>query len=181
MRGRTGPLLGSFLFFWIAPATVAGWVPYALTRWRIQPALLGVPGERVIGGVVVAVGVAILVESFSRFAMKGRGTPAPIAPTETLVVSGFYRYVRNPMYVAVLAIIIGQALLFGSIVLLPYAALVWLLFHGFVLLYEEPTLRRRYGPSYEAYRANVRRWRPRMRPWRASSSPGGNARPQAGK
>lgn len=181
MRGMAGPLLGSFLFFWIAPGTLAGWVPYALTRWRIQPALLGVPGERVAGGVVVAAGVAMLVECFARFAIKGRGTPAPIAPTETLVVSGLYRHVRNPMYVAVLAIVIGQALLFGSVVLLRYAVLVWLAFHAFVLLYEEPTLRRRYGASYNVYRANVRRWWPRIRPWPGSSSSGGNALSQAGK
>ena len=170
MGGRVGSLLGSFVFFWIAPGTVAGWVPYALSKWRLQPPLLGVPGGRVVGGVVTAVGVAILVECFSRFAIEGRGTPAPIAPTEKLVVSGLYRHVRNPMYVAVLAIIAGEALLFGSVVLLSYAGAVWILFHGFVLLYEEPTLRRRFGPSYDLYRASVRRWRPRIKPWRGSST-----------
>ena len=169
MGGRVGPVLGSFVFFWIAPGTVAGWVPWVLSEWRIQPALLGVPGGRVLGGGVAAVGVAILVECFSRFAIEGRGTPAPIAPTEKLVVSGFYRHVRNPMYVAVLAVITGQALLFGSVVLLGYAGVVWLLFHGFVLLYEEPTLRHKFGPSYDVYRANVLRWWPRIGPWRGSS------------
>jgi protein-S-isoprenylcysteine O-methyltransferase Ste14 len=170
MGDRAGPILGSFVWFWIAPGTVAGWVPYALSEWRIQPPLLGVPGGRVVGAVVAAMGVMILVECFSRFAIKGRGTPAPIAPTETLVVSGLYRHVRNPMYVAVLAIIVGQALLFGSVAVLGYAGVVWLLFHGFVLAYEEPTLRRKFGSSYDAYRANVRRWWPRIRPWRGSSS-----------
>jgi len=114
MGGRVGPLLGSFIFFWIAPGTVAGWVPYALSRWRIQPPLLGVRGGRAVGGGVAAMGAAILVECFSRFTIEGRGTPAPIMPTESLVVSGLYRHVRNPMYVAVLAIIAGQALLFGK-------------------------------------------------------------------
>ena len=118
MGGRVGSLIGSFVFFWIAPGTVAGWVPYTLSKWRLQPPLLGIPGGRVVGGVVTAVGVAILVECFFRFAIEGRGTPAPIAPTERLVVSGLYRHVRNPMYVAVVAIIAGQALLFGSVVLL---------------------------------------------------------------
>lgn len=116
--------------------------------------------------VVASLGVAILVECFSRFAIAGRGTPAPIAPTENLVGSGLYRHVRNPMYVAVLAIIVGQVLVFGSLVLLGYAGLVWVLFHGFVLLHEEPTLRRKFGSSYDVYRANVRRWWPRVRPWR---------------
>ena len=74
------------------------------------------------------------------------------------------------MYVAVLAILAGQALLFGSVVLLGYAGLVWVLLHGFVLLYEEPTLRRTFGPSYDVYCANVRRWRPRIKPWRALPS-----------
>ena len=169
MGGRVESLIGSFVFFWIVPGTVAGWVPYALSKWRLQPPLLGLPGGRVVGGVVTAAGVAILVECFSRFAIEGRGTPAPIAPTERLVVSGFYRHVRNPMYVAVLAIIAGQALLFGSVVLLDYAGVLWVLFHGFVLLYEEPTLRRKFGTSYDVYRGNVRRWWPRIKPWRGLS------------
>lgn len=168
--GRVGPLLGSLVFFVIAPGTVAGWVPYVLSKWRFQPPLLGVPGERVVGGVLAVVGVAILVECFLRFAIEGRGTPAPVAPPERLVVSGLYRHVRNPMYVAVLAVIAGQALLFGSVTLLVYAGAVWLLFHGFVLLYEEPTLRRKFGPAYDVYRGNVRRWWPRIKPWRGSSS-----------
>ncbi len=97
MGGRVGSLLGSFVFFLIAPGTVAGWVPYALSHWRFQPALLGVPGGRVVGGVAAAVGVAMLIECVLRFAIEGRGTPAPIVPTERLGGSGLYRHVRNPM------------------------------------------------------------------------------------
>lgn len=104
MSRRAGPLLGSLVFFVVAPGAVAGWVPYLLSEWRIQPPLLGVPGGRVVGGLLATFGVAILVECFWRFASEGRGTPAPIAPTETLVISGLYRHVRNPMYVAVLAL-----------------------------------------------------------------------------
>lgn len=158
-------MLGSFAFFWIAPGIVGGWVPYVLSQWRIQPPLLGVPAERLVGGVVVVVAVAGLVDCFGRFALKGRGTPAPIAPPQNLVVSGLYCHVRNPMYVAVLSVIVGQALLLGSVVLVEYAGVVWLLFHVFVLGYEEPTLRRQFGSSYDAYRANVRRWWPRVKPW----------------
>ena len=165
MSTRVGALVGSFILFWIAPPTVAGWIPYALSRWRIQPPLLGAPAGRIVGGVVAAIGTAGLIECFGRFAIKGRGTPAPIAPPEALVVSGLYRHVRNPMYIAVLGVIVGEALLLGNVRLLEYAGLVWLLFHGFVRMYEEPTLRRRFGSSYEVYCTNVPRWFPRVSPW----------------
>ena len=105
-------------------------------------------------------------KSFARFALKGLGTPAPIAPTAHLVVSGFYRFVRNPMYVGVLAAILGQALVFANWRLFAYAGLVWLMFELFVLIYEEPTLKRTFGQEYAAYRANVPRWVPRFTPWR---------------
>ena len=100
-----------------------------------------------------------------RFAIEGLGTPAPIAPTRHLVVTGFYRHVRNPMYVAVLAVILGQALLFANARLLAYGAAFWLACHLFVVFYEEPTLRRSFGADYDAFRANVPRWIPRLRPW----------------
>jgi protein-S-isoprenylcysteine O-methyltransferase Ste14 len=165
---RVAPLIGSLVFFIIAPGTVAGWMPYWLTAWQMQPPLFGVRGLRPIGVVLGAAGVVLLVDCFLRFALEGRGTPAPVAPTEALVASGPYRHVRNPMYIAVLTIIAGQALLLGSRALAAYAGAVWLLFHIFVIVYEEPTLRRRYGASYEAYRAHVDRWWPRIRPWRGS-------------
>ena len=169
MKSRLGAWLGSFVFFWIAPATVGGLIPYLLTDWRTEPPLLGGSLGRILGGLLIAGGTAAVVESFARFAIQGRGTPAPIAQTERLVVSGLYRHVRNPMYVGVLAAIVGQAVLLGRVVLLGYAALVWLLFHSFVLLYEEPTLRSRFGASYDGYRAGVRRWRPRLTPWQDAS------------
>jgi len=162
---KTGPILGSFVFFLIAPASIAGWVPYVLSRWRFRPPLVGISAGRFLGALIVVIGAAALMECFGRFATRGRGTPAPIAPPQELVASGLYRYVRNPMYVAVVAVIVGQALLFGNVVLLEYAAIVGLLFHLFVLAYEEPTLRRRFGPSYDVYRTHVRRWWPRLRPW----------------
>ena len=168
VTSTVGAVLGSFVFFLVAPGTIAGLVPYLLSRWRIQPPLLGVPAGRIVGGIVLAMGVAGLVECFGRFAIKGHGTPAPIAPPENLVVSGLYRHVRNPIYVAVVCAIVGQALLFGSVMLLEYAGAVWLLFHVFVLGYEEPTLQRQFGSSYAAYRANVRRWWPRLTPWQSA-------------
>jgi protein-S-isoprenylcysteine O-methyltransferase Ste14 len=165
-RRRKAALLGSFVFFWVAPATVAGVIPWALTGWRTQPALLGACASPWLGCLLVGVGASVVVESFVRFAVKGLGTPAPVAPTELLVVSGLYRYVRNPMYVGVLSVIVGQALVLGSTRLLAYAALLWLCFFAFVVLYEEPSLQRRFGAGYERYRANVPRWCPRITPWR---------------
>lgn len=153
------------MFFVAVPGTMAGLVPYSITRWRMQPPLLGLRALRVIGAALIAIGLVCLVECFARFALKGRGTPAPIAPPETLVVSGLYRYVRNPMYLAVAALVVGQGLLLGSLDLLVYAAAAWLVIHLFVVAYEEPTLARQFGAQYAAYRAGVRRWWPRWRPW----------------
>jgi protein-S-isoprenylcysteine O-methyltransferase Ste14 len=140
---------------------VAGLMPWWLTGWR---AGVAVPAPvRVIGGVVIAAGAVTLIGSFAQFAVEGRGTPAPPAPTEQLVVRGPYRYVRNPMYLAVLAVITGQALLLGRPVLLGYAAAVGAAFTGFVYGYEQPALARRYGAQYQAYRRAVPGWWPRLR------------------
>ncbi|OHV41887.1 isoprenylcysteine carboxyl methyltransferase [Pseudofrankia sp. EUN1h] len=145
---------------------MAGVIPWALTRWRFlaadQPWLLPV---RVLGGALLVCGAVVVVQAFARFATEGRGTPAPVAPTARLVVGGLYRYVRNPMYCAVAATIIGQALLLGQPVLLGYAALFMAAVAAFVHFYEEPTLRARFGAAYETYRAHVPAWTPRPRPW----------------
>jgi protein-S-isoprenylcysteine O-methyltransferase Ste14 len=121
---------------------------------------------RLAGAVLVCVGAAALVEAFVRFVLEGIGTPAPVAPTERLVIGGLYRYVRNPMYLAVGAIIVGQALLFGSVVLVVYAAVFAVLVVSFVRSYEEPTLARRYSAEYDAYRRAVPGWWPRRTAWR---------------
>jgi len=170
MRGKLWPVIGSLVFFLIAPAVVAGWVPYWLTAWEMGEPFPGSGAARGVGIVLIAIGVVSLIDCFARFALQGRGTPAPVAPTQTLVVSGLYRYVRNPMYVAVLSIILGQALLLGSVRLLQYAGFTWLFFFLFVRLYEEPTLRRQFGESYRVYQSHVRRWWPRLRPWQADKN-----------
>lgn len=166
MRTVTGALLGSLLFFWVAPASVAGLGPYLVSRWHMQAPFFGLPITRVAGGCVAAAALAGLVECFLRFAIRGLGTPAPIAPPARLVVSGLYRYVRNPMYVAVIALVFGQALILGNSALLVYAFITWLAFHVFVVAYEEPALRRQFGTSFDAYRAHVPRWLPRRAGWR---------------
>src|SRR5262245_11916477 len=134
----------------------------------MRPALLGQEALRWVGVVLIVIGAAILVESFARFVIQGFGTPAPVAPPKRLVVGGLYRHVRNPMYVGVLSAVIGQALLFGAAGLLWYATIVWIAFHLFVRVYEEPTLRETFGEEYERFCANVPRWLPRLRPWRAN-------------
>jgi protein-S-isoprenylcysteine O-methyltransferase Ste14 len=166
---RAGALIGSFLFFWVAPAMVAGYVPWLLTRWRVEAPLLGVAAGPTLGYLVVILGAAVVAESFCRFALEGLGTPAPIAPTENLVVSGLYRYVRNPMYLGVVAVVLGQALILGRAVLVTYALFLWAAFFAFVVLYEEPSLQRRFGASYTEYRANVRRWLPRLTSWKGGA------------
>jgi protein-S-isoprenylcysteine O-methyltransferase Ste14 len=154
--------IGSALFFLAAPGIVVGLVPWWITRWELRPAPLAI---RVLGAAVLSVAVPVLVSAFVRFVADGLGTPAPVAPTERLVVSGAYRHVRNPMYVAVIGAIVGQALLLGQLALLGYAALVASMVVSFVRLYEEPVLRRRFGEQYEAYRRAVPGWFPRLRPW----------------
>ena len=166
---RISAIAGTGLFLLLAPGTVAGLVPWWITRWHMQPPLLGFSGFRVIGAVIIAAGIAVVLDSFARFALQGLGTPAPILPTSHLVVSGLYRYVRNPMYVGVLAIILGQGLLFGDGRLFAYGVLLWLGVHVFVVGYEEPTLRRSFGSEYEAFRRNVPRWIPRLSPWRSGN------------
>jgi len=157
---------GSTVFFVLAPGVVAGLVPWWLTGWRVQQPLLFLAPLRVLGVVLIAAGAVVLVQAFVRFILEGIGTPAPVAPTERLVVGGLYRYVRNPMYLAVVASIVGQALALGQPALLLYAALVGAAFAAFVRLYEEPTLRRQFGDQYEAYRRAVPAWWPRPRPWK---------------
>jgi protein-S-isoprenylcysteine O-methyltransferase Ste14 len=166
---RVFAVLGTAVFLLLAPGTVAGLVPWWISRWRMQAPFLGFTPFRVIGALLVVNGIPVLFESFGRFALQGIGTPAPIFPTQHLVVKGFYRYVRNPMYVAVVSVILGQALLLGNTRVLGYAIFVWLVMHLFVLIYEEPTLRKSFGAEYETFCAHVPRWIPRLSPWREGS------------
>src|SRR6478736_3845524 len=128
---RIAAILGSGVFLVIAPGTLAVYVPWTLSGWHMAPPLLGFFPFRVIGGLLIALGLPVLLDSFARFAIQGLGTPAPIAPPQHLVVTGLYRYVRNPMYVAVTSLIFGQGLLFGSVQVLQYGVAVGL---GFICL-----------------------------------------------
>jgi protein-S-isoprenylcysteine O-methyltransferase Ste14 len=147
--------LGSTAFFFAAPCVVGGVIPWAVSGWaapRFWP-----------GFVVVAAGAFVVLRAFVRFVLEGRGTPAPVAPTEELVVGGDYRFVRNPMYVGVVTAILGQALLFLDLGVLAYGVLAWAVMAAFVRWYEEPVLLQRYGAQYDAYRRSVPAWVPRFR------------------
>ena len=162
---RLSAILGSFLFLLIAPGLVAGVVPYWISRWRSGAAYAGSSAIRILGVLLIIFGIPLLLDSFTRFALQGQGTPAPVFPTKHLVVTGFYRYVRNPMYAGVASVIFGQALYFRNVLVLEYGVIICLAFHLFILFYEEPTLRRTFDREYEEFCKNVPRWIPRLSPW----------------
>jgi protein-S-isoprenylcysteine O-methyltransferase Ste14 len=161
---------GSAIFFAAAPGVVAGLGPWLITGWRPGPAPLGAP-QRVLGVALFTAGAVVLLHAFGKFVVEGAGTPAPVAPTARLVVGGLYRYVRNPMYLAVTAAILGQAVALGRADLLLYAALAGLAMVLFAREYEEPALRRRFGAQYDEHRRHVPGWWPRLRPWHPPESP----------
>jgi protein-S-isoprenylcysteine O-methyltransferase Ste14 len=158
---RLRAAIGSLVFLVLVPGVVAGVVPWLLTAWQGRS-----PWPLQVAGVLLlSAGAIVLLVAFARFVVEGVGTPAPIAPTEHLVVGGLYRYVRNPMYLVVGATLVGQALLFEQLILLAYTALFAGTVAVFVHLYEQPALAARYGDRYEAYRRAVPAWWPRRRPW----------------
>jgi protein-S-isoprenylcysteine O-methyltransferase Ste14 len=160
---RARAAAGSLVFLLLAPGLTAGVVPWLLTGWESTDPGLAL---ELVGAVLILAGVAVLLHAFGRFVIEGIGTPAPVAPPEQLVVGGLYRHVRNPMYVAVTATIVGQAALLGRPGLLLYALAFMSAVSAFAKLYEEPVLSRRFGEEYERYRRGVPAWRPRLRPWK---------------
>ena len=150
----------SFLFFVFAPGMVAGFIPLGLlqTGLQVQTGFLKYGAYPFWG-----VGVAMLLWCFWDFLVKGRGTPAPIDPPKELVVSGLYKYVRNPMYVGVLVVILGHFLWFGFWWMLGYALIVFIAFTLFVMFYEEPHLKSTFGEAYLHYMRAVPRWLPKFR------------------
>jgi protein-S-isoprenylcysteine O-methyltransferase Ste14 len=160
---RPAAAIGSAIWFVVAPVLVAGVVPWWLTGWEVGRTWLSL---QVLGALLVTAGTAVLLDAFTRFVREGKGTPAPVAPPTRLVVGGLYRFVRNPMYVAVVLVIIGQALMLGRLGLWLYAGATWLVTVAFVRWIEEPMLRTRFGWDYEIYRRAVPAWVPRRRGWR---------------
>lgn len=165
MREKVFLLLRILLFTLVVPATVVIYVPAQLARSPSAPAMA------VAGSVVVIAGLCLVVWCFYDFAAHGRGTPAPWDPPRHLVTGGPYQYVRNPIYVGVLSILLGEAAFFGSLALLAWLAVTALGFYLVVTLYEEPGLRDRFGDEYERYVAHVPRWLPRLRNRAGSNKP----------
>jgi protein-S-isoprenylcysteine O-methyltransferase Ste14 len=157
--------VGSVVFFIVGPGVVVGLVPWLLTGWKVQKPLPCWMLIQVLGWLLIAAGLIVLVHSFILFFVEGLGTPVPLFPPERLVIGGLYRYARNPMYVALLAVIIGQGMVLGQLILLLYAVIVWLVTAAWVRWYEEPALTRRFGADYEAYRSAVPAWWPHLTPW----------------
>ena len=151
-----GSLIKTLIFTVLVPGTVAGYIPYRLRGPGAHPA----GALAWLGMVPVAAGLAVYLWCAWDFATFGRGTPLPLDAPERLVARGLYRFVRNPMYVGVLLLIFGQALVFASAAILRYGLALAVLFHLFVVLYEEPALRRKFGESYAQYRQTVPRWIP---------------------
>jgi len=147
-----------------------GLLPWLLGLWHFHQPLPGWVVAQVAGGLLIGGGLVPIVASFAEFT-RAQGTPVPLAAPPCLVVRGFYRYLRNPIYVGFLLVLAGQALLFGSWALVEYAAVSWCIGAAAVRFYEEPTLARKFGAEYEAYRHAVRAWIPRLHPW----MPGGPA------
>jgi protein-S-isoprenylcysteine O-methyltransferase Ste14 len=162
LPGRAVSLLKTAVFFVLVPGTVAGYVPYRMLARRGLWEMPSPGGRPAAGALLIALGVAGLLWCGWHFAVSGRGTPAPFDPPRRLVVQGLYRFVRNPMYVSVAAILLGESLFFSSRALLGYLVACWLFIHLFVVLYEEPTLREKFGGDYEEYCKRVRRWIPRL-------------------
>jgi protein-S-isoprenylcysteine O-methyltransferase Ste14 len=140
------------------PGIILVYLPLAITRFRV-PAN-ETTWQKAVAATLIVAGLIPLLESITRFVRIGRGTLMPNVPTERLVATGLYRFVRNPMYVGDLAVLAGEALLFRSYGLLLYATMVWLVLDQFIRRYEEPTLLRRHGEEYASYRQQVHRWLP---------------------
>jgi protein-S-isoprenylcysteine O-methyltransferase Ste14 len=159
-------LLKTGIFAIVAPGFVAVGVPYLLLGPRAE---FEMGRARFAGALPILLGAMVLLWCAWDFVFTGRGTPAPIDPPQALVAKGLYRFVRNPMYLALGLVLGGEAILFQSLRLAAYALLAWLACHLFVVFYEEPTLKRKFGTSYEAYCRAVPRWIPR---WRSERNAG---------
>jgi len=155
-------LLGTLIFTVLAPGPVLVGVPYLLVTSGLELSF-AIGNLRFIGIIPIAIGTACYIWTAWDFVFTGKGTPAPVGPPKMLVSRRLYRIVRNPMYIGVLLILVGEVILFMSWTLLAYAGLVWFLFHLFVVFYEEPNLRKKFGASYEEYRNSVPRWIPRVK------------------
>lgn len=156
-------LFKNLVFTVVVPGTFGVYIPMAIARGTGARAG-GVGLFWLLGFGLLIVGTLIYLICVMEFAVRGRGTPAPIDAPRRLVVGGLYRFVRNPMYIGVLSVVLGWAFLSKSLELMGYAALLALAFHAFIRLYEEPALTKQFGPEYESYLRTVHRWVPKLPP-----------------
>ena len=163
LPGRTGAIAKTLLFTVLVPGTVTIYVPRRILLSRSGNDVLPIGPLRYLGAALLAAGAAVYLWCAWDFATAGRGTPAPIDSPRSLVVRGLYRHVRNPMYIGILLLLAGEAMLFQSRSLLGYTGIVFLFFFLFVVAYEEPALARKFGTDYELYCDRVPRWIPRLR------------------
>jgi protein-S-isoprenylcysteine O-methyltransferase Ste14 len=163
---RRAAVIGSAVFLLVSPGIELVVGPWLLTGFERGDGLPDHAVVRVLGAVLLAAGVATILEAFARFVVDGLGTPSPAAPPSRLVVTGAYRHVRNPIYVATFAAIVGEALLLSQPVLLLAAAAFLAALAAWVRLREEPLLAERFGAEYAAYSVAVPGWIPRVAPWR---------------
>ncbi len=166
---RSTAAAGSVVWFVAIGGTFGCLLPYLLNDWHFHRPLPYWVFAQAAGVVLIGAGLVPVVRSFIEFT-RADGTPIPVASPPRLVVSGFYRYVRNPIYVGFLAIMTGQVLLFGSLGLLVYTAVAWCIGAAAARWYEEPVLARKFGAEYQAYRRAVRAWLPRRHPWTPGTS-----------
>ncbi|MGH8792928.1 MAG: methyltransferase family protein [Stackebrandtia sp.] len=173
---KSKAIAGSTVFFVAAPGTVAALVPWLLTGWEPAQSL---PGwwwaPSIVAAAAILAGTVFVVQAFVRFVVEGLGTPVPAAPPERLVVGGPFRYVRNPMYVAIIVVLAGQALLLARWEIAAWLAGAWVVVATFVRIYEEPKLTELFGSQYLEYKQAVPAWIPRLRPWAPTGGVGGSA------
>ena len=153
-------------------------LPYLLGYWHFHQPLPYWVVAQVVGGLLIGMGLVPIAQAFIEF-IKADGTPVPLASPPRLVVRGFYRYVRNPIYVGFVVSLAGQALLFGSAGLVKYTAVAWCIGAAAARFYEEPRLARKFGAEYQDYRRAVRAWIPRLHPWTPGEPTGSAARDKA--
>ena len=153
-----GLLLRAILAAVLVPGTVVGLVPYLIVRPTLVPSSFDISIVSILAILTGTAGLALLLACIWRFGLHGKGTLAPVDPPRTLVVQSLYRYTRNPMYVAVTIVLLSEAVLCRSVPVLIYTVIALACFHLFVVLYEEPNLKARFGASYDEYKNAVPRW-----------------------
>ncbi len=156
--GGIGLWVRNIFFTLLQPGIVAGLIPYWIMRNRGEWVFPMIPSWSNVGILIFVPGLIILLSCIADFARKGKGTLSPADPTRKLVVSGLYRYSRNPMYVGVMLMLGGETVFFASWMLAGYSVLIFVLFYAFVIRFEEPRLKKDFGEEYIAYSRSVRRW-----------------------